>query len=97
MVCIIVGVDKEVIHINDEPSFGDHVPEGIQHKSLESGGRIGHPKEHDGWFVESAVSNEGGFPLVAFLNANIIVPPSDIKLSKDFGVLEFVNEVRDKR
>ena len=35
------GIDKEVIHIDDEPSFGDHVAEGVIHESLKGGGRVG--------------------------------------------------------
>ena len=35
------GVDKEVIHIDDEPPFGNHVTEGVVHESLKGGGRVG--------------------------------------------------------
>ena len=37
----IRGVDKKVIHIDDEPSFSDHVAEGVVHESLKGGGRVG--------------------------------------------------------
>ena len=41
------GIDKEVVHVDDEPSFGDHVLEGVVHELLESSGRVGESKEHD--------------------------------------------------
>jgi len=37
----IGGEDEEVIHVDNKPSFCDHVPEGVIHESLESGGRVG--------------------------------------------------------
>ena len=39
------------------------------------------------------MGDEGGFPLVAFLDSNIVISPAYIKLGKDFGVFKFVNEV----
>ena len=44
------GVDEEIIHIDDEPSFGDHVTEGVVHESLKHGGGIGKSKEHNSGF-----------------------------------------------
>ena len=37
----------EVIHVDDEPSFSDHVVEGVVHESLEDSGRVGESKEHN--------------------------------------------------
>ena len=77
------GVDEEIIHIDDKPFFGDHVAEGVIHKSLKSGGGVGKPKEHDGGFKESFVGDEGRFPLVTILDSYVVVPPPDVKLSED--------------
>ena len=44
------GEDEKVVHINDEPSFGDHVLEGVVHELLERSRGVGKPKEHDGRF-----------------------------------------------
>ena len=87
------GEDKGVVHINDEPSLGDHVSEGVVHKSLEGCRRVGKSEEHYCWFKEALVHDEGGFPLVAVLDANIVIPPANVKLSEQFGVLKFVDEV----
>ena len=43
------------------------------------------------------MGNESGFSLVTFLDADVVVSPSYIKLSKNLGILEFVDEVRDQR
>ena len=59
------------------------------------GGRVGHAKEHDSVFIESLVGNEGSLPLVSILNSNIVISPSYAKLGEDFGIFEFVDEVRD--
>ena len=91
MVFVVVRVDKEVIYINDEPSFCNHVPKRVGHEPLNSGGGVGHSKENDGGFIESSVSNEGCLPLVSFLDTNIVVSPSHIKLSEDFCILKFVD------
>ena len=93
MVLVIVQVDEEVIHVNDEPSFCDHIPKRIRHEPLKSGGGIGHAKEHDSGFIESVVGNEGSFPLVTLFDMEIVVSPLYIKLCKDLGILEFVDEV----
>jgi len=33
----IRGVNKEIIHIDNEPSFSNHISEGVVHELLESG------------------------------------------------------------
>jgi len=89
------GEDKEVVHVDDEPSFRDHISEGVVHESLEGGGGVGETKEHDSGFEEAFMGDEGGFPLVSIFDADIVVAPSNIELGEDFGISEFINEVRD--
>ena len=86
VVFVVVGEDKEVVHVNDEPSFHNHIPEGVRHELLKGGRGIGHAKEHDSGFIESSVSDEGIFPLVAFLYSDIVISPLYIKLGEDLGV-----------
>ena len=43
------------------------------------------------------MGNEGSLPLVAFFDTDIVVSLLYIKLCKDLGVLEFVDEVQDER
>ena len=39
------------------------------------------------------MGDEGGFPLVAFLDADIVISPAYVKLGEDLGISKFVNEV----
>jgi len=89
----IGGEDEEVIHIDDKPSFSNHVSEGIVHKSSEGGGGVGEAEEHNGRFKEAFVGNKGGLPLMSIFDADVVVAPSDVKLSEDFCISEFVDEV----
>ena len=95
MILVVVRVDEEVIHINDEPSFHNYISERVGHESLKGGGGVGHAEEHDNGFIESSVGNEGGLPLVAILDSDIVISPLYIKLGKDLGIFEFVDEVGD--
>ena len=46
----IGGVDKKIVHVDDEPSFSDHIVEGVIHEPLKGGGRVGEPEERDHGF-----------------------------------------------
>ena len=72
----------QVIHIDLEPSLGDHVSEDMIHEDLKSWGSITKAKEHNGGFKEAERSDECCFPLVFFPNANVVIAPSNIKLSE---------------
>ena len=85
--CGVRGGNKEVIHIDDEPSFCDHVMEQVIHESLEYGRRATKTKEHDCWFEESFVSNKGCLPLVTIFDADIVVSPMNVKFSKVVSIL----------
>ena len=93
VISVIVRVDEEVVHVNDKPSFCNHISKGVGHESLKGGGGVGHAKEHNSGFVKSPVGNESSFPLVTILDSDIVISPSYVKLGEDLGVFEFVNEV----
>ena len=76
------GEDKEVVHINDESSFCNHVLEGVIHEPLKCCWGIGESEEHHGWFKEAFKRDEGGLPLVAIFEVNIVVSPADIKFGE---------------
>ena len=57
------------------------------------GGEVGHAEEHNSGFIESSVGNQSSLPLVAIFNSDVVISPSYVKLGKDHGVFEFVNEV----
>ena len=82
-VCFLVqGEYEEVIHVDDEPSFSDHVTEGVIHEALECGGRVGETEEHGCGFEKTFVGDKGSFPLVTVFDLNIVVAPLDVELGK---------------
>ena len=85
------GGDKEVIHVDDQPSFSNHVLEGVIHESLECGGRVAKTEEHDGGFKKSFVGDEGRLPLVTILDADIVVPPTNIEFSEVASIFQLVH------
>ena len=81
------GVDEEIIHIDNKPSFGNHVAEGVVHESLKGSGGVGEPEEHHGGFEESFVGDEGCFPLVTVFDSYVVIPPSNVELGEDLSIL----------
>ena len=90
------GINEEVVHVYDKPSFCDHIAKGVIHEVLESGGGIGETKEHYGWFEESFMCDKGSFPLMPVFDLDIIVSPLNVKLGEDFHPLEFIDKVGNK-
>ena len=82
------GVNEEVVHVNDKPSFSDHIAKRVIHEVLESGGGIGETKEHHCQFEESFMGDEGSLPLMSVFDSDIIVSPLDVELGEDFHSLE---------
>ena len=89
-------IDEEIIHIDNKPSFCNHIMERVVHELLKGGGRVGKAKEHYSCLKKSFVDNEGGFPLVSILDMNIVIFPANIKFDEDLYSLEFINEVGDE-
>ena len=90
------GGNEEVVHIDDEPSFSDHVSKQVVHEPLECGGGVAKTKEHDGGFKESLVGDEGHLPLMTIFDVDVVVPPTNIKLSEVVSVFQLVHEVGDE-
>ena len=90
------GGDEEVVHVDDEPSFSDHVVERVVHESLECGGGVAQTKEHDGGFKESFVGDEGRLPLVTILDMDVVVPPSNVEFCEVASIFLLVHEVGDE-
>ena len=80
------GIDEEIIHIDDEPSFGNHVTERVVHETLEGGGRVGKPEEHHGRFEKSFMGDKGCFPLVTVFDLHVVIPPPNVELGEDLGI-----------
>jgi hypothetical protein len=90
---VIRGEDQEIIYVNYEPSFGNHVMEGVVHESLESGGGVIRAEEHDCRFKEAFMSDEGAFPLICIFDADIVIAPSNVEFGEDLSSFEFIDKV----
>ena len=91
-----MSVDAEIIYIDFKPTFCDHISEDVVHKCLEHGWGIAKPEEHYCRFKESKGSDKRSLPLICFLNLDVVVPPTDIRLGEQGGILHVVDEFRDK-
>ena len=92
----IGGVDKEVIHVNNEPSFCNHITKGVIHELLEGGRGVGETEEHYSRFEESLMSDKSGFPLVSVFDLDIVISPPNVKFGEYLRPLEFINEIGNK-
>ncbi|KIL56723.1 hypothetical protein M378DRAFT_88907, partial [Amanita muscaria Koide BX008] len=96
--------NQDVVHVDDYPSFIDHLYKVGVHHSLERGRGVAKSKEHDFRFEHSSVRKRrkirGGVPAatvtVSFLNSNIVVAPSKVQFGEIFGSLKFRHKVRDE-
>src|SRR5712675_1706828 len=70
--------------------------DGVHHH-LKGGWGVGQSKEHDRWFEQPFVSDEGCFPLVSLSDTNIIVSPSYVELSKQGSSAGLIYELGNQR
>ena len=94
---VIFGVDANIVHINFQPFFCYHIGKDVVHKSLEHRRCIAKPKEHYCQFKKSQGGDKGGFPLVFFTNADVVISPPDVEFCEEGGILHVVDEFRDER
>ena len=95
IVVYFLGEDKDVVHIDDDPSFAGFKYEEVVHHKLKGGRRVAESKKHYGGFKESFVGFEGRFPLISIFDTDIVISPSDVQFGEIFGAFEFVNEFGD--
>ena len=87
-------MDAEVIHIDFKPTFSDHISKDVVHKCLEHGWGIAESEEHDCGLKEFERSDKRSLPLIRFSNSDVVIPPTDVKLGEQGGVLHIVDEFR---
>ena len=66
------------------------------YECLKHGGSIAKSEEHDSGFKESHGSDESSFPLVFFLNVDVVVSPVNVKPGEQGGFFHVINEFRNK-
>ena len=69
-----------------------HFSKHSVHRSLEGGGGVGQPKEHDSWFEQSCWGFESGLPFVAFLDSDVVVSPPYVELGEERLTLELLQD-----
>ena len=97
MVLHCLGGDENVIHIDEYKSCINKILEEFVHHRLEHCRGVGKTKEHHQRLKHSFVHLEGSFPFVTFLDSNVVISPSHIKLGKYLHILQFVDDIRNKR
>src|SRR5882762_463295 len=88
--------DEDIVHIDEHFSRSDKVLEGVVHHGLKSSGGVAKAEEHNQRFKHPTIGLKSGLPFVAFLNSDVVVSPSDVELTKDLCILQFVRYVRNK-
>ena len=61
------------------------------HEGLECWRHVAEAEKHDSEFIETEGSNECGFPLILFVNVNIVITPSYIEFGEEGGVFHVID------
>ena len=86
----------QVVHIDLEPSFGDHISKNVIHERLKSRGGIAEPKKHYGGFEEAERGDERCFPLIFLSDADVVITPSNIEFGEQSRVLHVIDQLWDE-
>ena len=86
----------QVVHIDLEPSFSDHIGENVIHERLKSRRGIAEPKKHYSGFKETKRGDERRFPLIFLPDVDIVITPLNIKFGEQCGVLHVIDQLRDE-
>jgi hypothetical protein len=89
--------NQDVIHIDENLPGGNEVTKDGVHHGLKYSRGIGEAKKHDKGSKHATVGLEGGLPFIPLLNADIVVAPADVEYGEDLGILEFFNNISNKR
>ena len=81
-----------VIHIDAEPSLGNFVLKDVVHHRLKCSGGVRQAEEHYCWFEQSLTCFEGGLPLIALFDPDVVISPSYV----EFGEESFIGKVMDQ-
>ena len=96
MVCRVIGVDEDVIEVDDHMNIQE-VTKNVIHKSLEGRWSIGQSEWHNKPFKGTIAGVECGLPFVTFRNADKIIGIAEIYSCVEAGLARSCQEVRDER
>ncbi len=99
---ISAGGDTDVIHIDADGGpkwfmLDDDIAVDVVHHSLEGRWRVCKPEIHNCGFEKTVSGFKCRFLFIAFADAYIVVPPSDVKLCVYVCVAEVADEICDER
>lgn len=84
--------DEDVVHVHNYLARVNKVLENSVHHGLEGCRGVHQTKEHDSWFVETMIGLECSFPLISFLDADVVVSPAEVNFGENTGPFELVDE-----
>ena len=87
---------SQVVHIDLEPPFGDHISKNVVHERLKSRRGVAEPKKHYGGFKKTERGDERCFPLIFLSDVDIVITPSNIEFGEQCGVLHVIDQLRDE-
>ena len=90
------GGNEKVIHIDDKPSFSDHVLERIIHELLEHSRAVAKTEEYDSRFKKSLVGDEGCLPLVAIFDVDVVISLVNVEFGEVVSIFQLVHKVEDE-
>ena len=86
------GEYQNVIHVDNHPSLVNLFLECLVHICLECHGGVAQSEEHDFWFEESEGRGEGRFPMVIWVNQDVVVSGADIHFGEVLRVAQLRNQ-----
>jgi hypothetical protein len=89
--------DEDVIQVDTDYTLDDKILENVIHHGLEGGWAVSETEEHHQRFEKSSVGVECSLPFITFLDADIVVPPADIKLGEVACTSKMIDKVRNER
>ena len=92
----VIMEDEDVVEVDNEVTLVDEIGKNGIHKGLKGGGRVAKAEGHDEGFEDAKGALEGGLPLIAMLDANVVVASTDVELCEVARALELVDEFRNQ-
>src|SRR5882757_1028029 len=89
--------NDEVVDIGFGFTSSDLDYEDVVHHVLEGSGRVAETEGHDAGFEKSAGGDEGCFPLVSFLHADVIISSTNVQSGKIDATSPLVDEIFRER
>lgn len=93
----ISAVYQNVIHVNGHLSSRDQICEDRVHERLEGSRRVGEAKVYDMQLEGSLIGDECRFPLVRFLDPDVVVFPPNVEFGEDLSFRQVVDNIRGER